>query len=65
MSQSKTKKVRKEVRRKIDAELGKGLEALSKIVRPRPRWIPKRVWILVYLPLFPKTYLPSIYRHLK
>lgn len=65
MSQSKTKKFRKEVRRVVDANFGVGMQALSNIIRPRPRWIPKAVWILVYVPLFEKRYLHLIYKHMK
>jgi hypothetical protein len=65
MSQSKTKKFRKEVRRVVDANFGIGMEALSNITRPRPRWCPKVVWMLAYVPLFKKQCLHLIYKHMK
>lgn len=65
MSQSQTKKYRKEVRRVVNANFGQGMEALSNIVRQRPRYVPKFVWVLVYVPLFPRQYLRLIYKHMK
>jgi len=65
MSQKKTKRFRKEVRKMMNSEVGQGMEALHQIVRARPSWIPKRIWILAYLPLFPKEYLHLVYKHMK
>ena len=65
MSQTKTKKFRKEVKRQVNKNFGIGMEALSNIVRVRPRWIPKSIWILAYIPLFPKQYIRLIYKHMK
>ena len=65
MSAKQTKKYRKEVRRVVNANFGVGMEALSNIVRPRPRYIPKFLWVLVYAPLFPRQYLRLIYKHMK
>lgn len=56
MSQSTDKKRRKEIRRVVNRNFGEGIKSLANIVRPRPRWIPKRLWVLVYIPLFPKKY---------
>ena len=65
MSQSQTKKFRKEVKRQVNANFGVGMSALSNIVRERPRWIPRAVWILAYVPLFPRQYIRLIYKHMK
>lgn len=64
MSQSKSKKVRKEVRKRVDKNFGIGMEALSNVVRKRPSWIPKQIWILTYLPLIPAKYLHHFYKHM-
>lgn len=65
MSQSTIKKNRKEIRRAVNTNFGEGLAALSNLVTPRPRWIPKWLWIIAYLPLFKWKYVGLIYKHLK
>lgn len=65
MSQRQTKKARKEIRRRVDENFGVGMEALSNLIRPRPRWIPRWVWIVAYVPLFQKKYLRHVYKHMK
>ena len=60
MSGKQAKKIRKEVRK----QMGDRFEALSTITRPRPKWIPKRIWVLFYLPLFKRKYLKLIYKNL-
>jgi hypothetical protein len=64
MSQSKSKKLRKEVRREVGKKYTQGIATLGEIVRPRPKWIPKRIWILAYLPLFKRKHLKLIYRQI-
>lgn len=64
MGQKTVKKQRQEVRRAVRNEFGEGMAALAQITRKRPRWIPKRIWILAYLPLFPKKYRGLVYRHM-
>lgn len=65
MSQKQTKRFRKEVRRRVDENFGIGMEALAQFVRPRPKWIMRRVWILFYIPLFPKKYRKLVFKYLK
>ncbi len=65
MSDKNTKRFRKEVRRSVDKNFGVGMEALSHIVRPRPKWIPRWVWTLTYAPLIQKRYMHLIYKHMK
>ncbi len=65
MSQRQSKKFRKEVRKVVDANFGVGMKALANIVRPKPSYVPKWVWIVVYVPLFPWKYLHLIYKHMK
>ena len=64
MNAKKAKKFRKEVRRRVDQNFGVGLQALNHIIRPRPKWIPKRLWIIVYMPLFKKKYRDLILKHI-
>lgn len=64
MSQKKIKRFRKETRRVLKEEYGEGLDMLKQITRPRPKWIPKRVWVWVYLPLFERKYLHFILSNL-
>jgi hypothetical protein len=64
MNAKEAKKLRKEVRKSVDRNFGVGMEALARIIRRKPRWIPKKIWILAYAPLFPKKYLSLIYKYL-
>lgn len=64
MSHSRAKKLRKEVRKNFEKEIGEGMRALGYIVRKRPPYIPKQLWILLYLPLFKWSHIPTVYRHL-
>lgn len=52
------------MRRAVRNEFGEGMEALAMIVRKRPRWIPKWIWIWAYVPLFPRKYRGLVYRHM-
>lgn len=65
MSQRQTKKNRKEVRKAVKANMGEGMEALSTMVRRRPKVVPKFLWIIFYLPLFKRKYLKMIYKSIK
>ena len=65
MNTKKAKKLRKYARKQVKEEIGEGLQALGEITRSRPKWIPKRIWILAYLPLFPRKYLAMIYKHMQ
>lgn len=64
MNTKKAKKLRQYTRREVRGSIGEGMEALSTIIRPRPRWIHKRIWILFYLPLFTKEYRGLIYKYM-
>lgn len=64
MNTKKAKKLRQYTRREVRTSIGEGLSVLTEIVRPRPRWIPKRIWIWAYAPLFPKKYRGLIYKYL-
>ena len=57
----KAKMFRKHLRKEIKG----GLNMLSKIVRPRPKYIQKFIWIWFYLPLFRIKDLKIIYREIK
>jgi hypothetical protein len=64
MSNKAIKRNRKEMKRIVRASIGDGMESLASITRKRPKWIPKRIWVLAYLPLFPRKYLHLIYKQL-
>jgi hypothetical protein len=64
MGQKKHKAERKKIRKEIRAQVGDSMGILSSIVRPRPQWIPKKVWVWFYLPVFPKKYLHIVYKYL-
>ena len=65
MSQKQTKKNRQEVKRAVRKQIGEGMEAMSGALRTRPRFIPKWIWILAYIPAFKRRYLGIIYKHMK
>ena len=65
MSQRASKRYRKEVRRIVNHNFGVGMEALSHIIRPKPKLVPRWLWVLAYVPLFPRQYLPLIYKYMK
>lgn len=65
MSQRRQKQYRRIARGIAKVEIGEGMEALRHITRKRPRWIPKRVWILAYLPLFKRVYWGLVYKHME
>lgn len=64
MSDKPLRLMRKETKRHVDKNLGRGYAALSRIVRPRPRWIPKRVWVWAYAPLFTKKHREEIIKYI-
>ena len=64
MSGRQEKKVRKIVRKQFTREVGAGIEALKRITRKRPAWIPKAVWAYTYLPLFKRKYIHLVREHL-
>ena len=60
MSGKQVKRVRREVRRRVDQNMGAGVEALKELVRKKPRFIPKKIWALAYWPLFKEKYWKMI-----
>lgn len=65
MNSKTAKKLKKYTRQQVNHNLGEGMAALAEITRSRPKWIPKRIWILAYLPLFPRKYLRIVYKHMQ
>ena len=65
MNSKKAKKFRKVVRKRVDENLGIGFQALSGIIRVRPKWIPKFIYILALLPLFKIKYIKKIYKYME
>lgn len=64
MSQKQTKRVRKEIKRRVDKNMGDGIEALKDLVRERPRFIPKKIWALAYWPLFKGKYWKMVAKNI-
>lgn len=64
MNARNAKKLRREARRQVNENFGSGMEALAHLTRERPQWIPKWIWILAYVPLFKRQYLPVVYRNM-
>lgn len=58
------KKIKREARKTVRAEFGEGMEALGNVVRRRPKWISKKLWIVLYVPLFRWDVLKHVYRHM-
>lgn len=63
MSIKKAKKIRKEIRNEVRKLYPSGVEVLQKLIRPRPKYCPKFIWILLYMPLFKKVLWKSIYKN--
>ena len=64
MSHRTAKQIRKETRKHLDLIFGASFDALSKLVRNRPKYIPKIVWVLLYLPLFKAKYWHLIFKNI-
>ncbi len=64
MNQKKTKKARKEYRRQARILWGEANEVLGTLIRPRPKYIPRFLWILLYIPIFKSKTIKIIYRNL-
>lgn len=64
MNSKLAKKIRKEVRKTAVAEFGGGMEMLRKLIRRRPGWFPKAIWILLFATVFKLKYLKIIYKYL-
>lgn len=64
MNSKQAKKIRKETRKSFKANFGEGMEVLQMITRKRPKWCPKRIWVLLYIPLFPRKYIKVLYKHI-
>jgi len=65
MSNKFFKKIRKEARKVANEKFGEATDILGGMITPRPKWIPKFIWILLYLPLFKKKTWKLIYKNLK
>jgi hypothetical protein len=64
MSQKQSKKINKQVRREARAIWGEGLEAMGKLMRKRPKYCPRFVWIILLAPAFKNKALKLIYPHI-
>jgi len=61
MNSKTAKKLRKHFRR----EAGVGIDILKSVIRPRPKLIPKFIWVILFLPLFRIKDLKHIYKGIK
>lgn len=64
MSNRTIKKQRKMVKKEVRKVYGEGLEALGKLIYSRPRWCPRFVFILLFVPSFTPRALKILWRHL-
>lgn len=64
MSAKKEKAIRKKIRKEVRVNMGEGIEALSNMIRKKPRLVPKAIWILLYLPIFKRKYIKFIYKYM-
>lgn len=64
MNSKLVKKIRKETRREAKKQFGAGIEILRGMVRTRHKFIPRALWVLLFLPLFKTKYLKTIYKYI-
>jgi hypothetical protein len=64
MSTKQAKKLRKYARLEARTIFGEGMEAIGTMMRKRPRFVPRFLWILLYLPLFKSKTWKVFYRHI-
>ena len=64
MSNKFFKKIRKEARKETAERLGEGIDILRTMIKPKPKYCPKFIWILFYIPLFKKSAVKYIYKNL-
>lgn len=64
MNSKTLKKIRKAARDEAREALGEGVGALSVFVHKRPRWCPRFVFIVLYMPLFRPKVWRLIYKHI-
>lgn len=60
MNSKKAKMVRKHMRK----EIGQGMEVLQRIIRKKPRFVPKFIWTMFFWPLFKLKDLKFVYKYL-
>jgi hypothetical protein len=64
MSSKLFKKIRKAARTEAREAVGEGIGALSHYIHKRPKWCPRFVFIVLYMPIFKKKLWHVIYKHL-
>lgn len=65
MKKDIAKKLRKYARKEVNAKYQNGLILLKSMIRPKPKYCPKFLWILFYLPIFKKNTIRHIYKSLE
>jgi hypothetical protein len=64
MSNKQSKKVRKVIKSEIKKLYPSGVEVLQKLIKQRPKYCPKFIWILLFMPIFKKVLWKSIYKRI-
>lgn len=64
MNQGQAKKIRKEVRRNARKLFGEGIEVLGTLIRKRPKYIPKFLWIILFFPIFKRKTYKYLYKYI-
>jgi hypothetical protein len=65
MNTKVAKKLRQMTRKEIKNKFGDGMEILNSLTNTRPKYVPKIIWIILYLPLFKKKAWKYIYKNLE
>lgn len=58
------KKYKQAGKREARKQVGEGLEALGKLIYARPRYVPKFLFILLFVPAFTPRALRILWKHL-
>lgn len=52
------------VRREARAVWGEGIEAMGTLLRKKPKYFPKFLWIVLLMPVFKTKAVKLLYKHL-
>lgn len=59
-----SRKINRAAKKETRKILGDGINVMHTMIRQRPNWIPKFIWIVLYLPLFKVKTLKIIYHNI-
>ena len=60
MSERRAKKIRREVSRNVDRRMRAEFLLITKMLRPKPRYLPRLLWKLMARAFFTKPYIAGI-----